>query len=502
MRHHWLIAGLLTFTVLPAPSQAQTIHVALNQDPDVLDPTFSASPFAGHVYAGMCDKLFDLDANVNIVPMLATGYRYDDPTHLILTLRPDVRFQDGEVLDSNAVVYSLNRNITAKASRRALALSPVQSVESVDPLTVRVTLKGASAQLVTTLAGVAGIVVAPKAAETAGDQFGLHPVCAGPFSFDSRVAQDRIVLRRFAGYWNAAAYHFEQVIYLPMTDPLLRLANLRTGNLDLIGFVPPSDLPTVKKDDRLKIMTAAQMSYTGIIFNVGHGARAQSPIGQNVLLRQAFDAALDRKALSDVAFDGMFPPTIQPGFHGSPYYIDSMPPPPRDLAKAKALLQQAGVSLPVPVELMVVNNPWAAQTAEVIQSMVNEAGFDLRIKLTEYATSLQAGRNGDFQGYQIDGGGSVDPDGDFWPFLHTGGASNSSGYSNPSLDKILDDARVTLDIGARRALYAEALEIERQDLPIVYLFNNATIMAMRRNLDGLIVVPDGVIRLKGARLVD
>jgi len=342
VRHLWLAVALLVMSAtLPAPSAAQTLRIALNQEPDVLDPTSAAASSPP-----MCSR----DVRQAVRSRREPQHRADARHRLSLrgsdTSGPHpaagISFHNGEKLDAEAVAYTFNRNLTAKGSRRALGLAALGSVEVVDPLTIRLVLKAPNAAFLNRLADFVGIVFAPKAAEADGDKFGLHPVCAGPFAFESRVAQDRIVLRRFPGHWNAGAYHFDEVTYQPMTDPHARIANLQTGAIDLIGFVPPSDIPTVKKDARLKIGIGRQMAYTGIIFNVGRGPAGQLPAGQNALVRQAFDAALDRKALSDVAFDGMFPPTIQPGFQGSPYYIASQPPPPRDLARAKACCSRRG----------------------------------------------------------------------------------------------------------------------------------------------------------------
>src|SRR5512135_340357 len=103
---------------VPALAQERILHVGLREDPDLLDPTLGSSYVGRIVYAAMCDKLFDLDTKLNIVPQLATGYHYDDPTHLVITLRAGVTFQDGEKLDAEAAKYSLMRHLTLKGSMR------------------------------------------------------------------------------------------------------------------------------------------------------------------------------------------------------------------------------------------------------------------------------------------------------------------------------------------------------------------------------------------------
>lgn len=492
---HLLLAAMLLFT--PALARAESLKIALSEDPDILDPTLGSSFVGRIVYSAMCDKLFDLDAKLNVVPQLATGFTYEDPTHLVIKLRPGVVFHDGEKFDAEAAKYSLMRHLTMAKSMRVGEINAIGSVEIIDPLTIRLVLKQPSSPLIAQLTDRAGIMMSPKAAEAAGANFGLHPVCAGGYAFDSRVAQDRIVLKRFPGYWDAANMHFDEVTYLPMVNSSVRVANLQAGSIDMVQAVPPTDMETVKKDPKLKLAIFDGLGYTGINFNVNNGPAAQSVIGQNALVRQAFEAAIDRQAIIDVVFNGMFTPTIQANNPASPFFVAKFQPPGRDLAKAKALLKQAGVALPVPVELTATNAPDSQQVAEVIQSMVKEAGFDLKIKTMEFASSLQAGYKGEFQAYMIGWSGRADADGNMWALMHSKGTFNYGHHTNPEMDALLDQARLVTDVAARRDIYAKVWEIQRKDMPLVYLYFAKQIVGMKKNLDGYAPVPDGLIRVRG-----
>eukprot|EP01037_Dinobryon_pediforme_P001865 gene1866-1894_t len=491
-----LLAPLFT----PLAADAQTLRIGLREDPDILDPTLGSSYVGRIIYSAMCDKLFDLDENLRIVPMLATSYRYEDPTHLILELRPGVTFHDGEKFDAEAVKYKINRDLTAKGSMRAGEINSIQSVEVVGPLTVRIILKAPASQLLAILTDRAGIMISPKAVEAAGDKFGLAPVCAGPYAFESRVAQDRITLKRYPGYWNAKDYHFDTVIYQPIVSPSVRLANLQAGSLDLVEYITPTDIDAVKKDPKLKVAIGDGLAYTGITFNTDNGPAKATVAGQNKLVRQAFDLAIDRTALIQVVYNGMYSPTVQANTPSSPYYIKDFAPPERNVEKAKALLKQAGVTLPVPITLTATNSPDIQQAAEVIQSMVAEAGFDLKIKTMEFASSLTAGYAGDFQAYMIGWSGRSDPDGNMWQMLHTGGTFNYGKYSNPQVDNLLDEARKVTGIEERRAFYSGVWKQEREDLPLVYLWTSRNVVGMRKEVTGFKQVPDGLIRLQGVSL--
>src|SRR3954452_25232989 len=216
-------------------SQAQTLRVGLAEDPDVLDPSLARSFVGRVVFASLCDKLFDIDDKQNIVPQLATSYEWSaDNKALTLKLRQGVTFHDGEKLDAAAVKFSLERHKTMAGSNRRGELAPVATVDVVDPQTVRLNLSAPFAPLLAQLADRAGMIVSPKAAQAEGDKFGAKPVCAGPFKFVERVAQDRIVVERFPNYWRKDDVHFDRVVYLPIPDSTVRLANLRAGQLDLI----------------------------------------------------------------------------------------------------------------------------------------------------------------------------------------------------------------------------------------------------------------------------
>ncbi len=498
MRRFLLAAALLASGL--APAAAQSLHIGLSADPDLLDPTLGSSYYGRIVYAAMCDKLFDLDEKLNIVPQLATGFHYEDPTHLIITLRPGVTFQNGEKFDAEAAKYSLMRHLTMKGSMRAGEVNTIGSVEVVDPLTIRVVLKSPSSPLIAILSDRAGIMLPPQYTEAAGDKFSAHPVCAGPFAFDSRVVQDKIVLKRYPGYWNAGAIHFDEVTYQPFPNPSVRLANLQAGAIDMVDVIAPPDIAAVQKDPKLKIDVYDGITYTGITINTDAGPAAKTAIGQSKLVRQAFELAIDRTALNQVVNNGLYTPVAQANSPSSPYFFTDIQPPPRDVDRAKALLKQAGVSLPVHVEMNVSNNPDAVQTVEVIQSMVQEAGFDLKVNAMEFSSGLSAGYAGNFNTYLIGWSGRSDPDGNMWQMLHTGGAFNYGKYSTPTMDGYLDDARKVSDVAARRALYHKVWDEERETLPLIYLWIQKNTVGMKKSIDGFVPVPDGLLRLAGVTM--
>ncbi len=491
------LLALLPLATRVSTAQAQTLRIALREDADILDPTLARTFVGRIVFAGLCDKLFDIDDKLQIVPQLATDYEYPDPKTLMIHLRPGVRFQDGTGMDAAAVKYSLDRHYTMQGSGRRSEISAMDHVEIVDPLTIRIVLKAPSAPFLAQLTDRAGMIVSPKAAEAEGKDFGLHPVCAGPMKFVERVAQDRIVLERFPDYWNKDAIHVDRVIYQPIPDSSIRLANLQAGSVDLVEFIVPTDTDAVKRNAKLRLISYDGLGYEGITFNTGNGPQSATPIGQSALVRQAFDLSIDRDALMQVVYNGMFPPAAQAVPPESPFFDPAIKPVMRDVDKAKALLQQAGVKLPVTVNLIAPNNPDIRQMAEVIQSMASEAGFDVKITAMEFASSLDNAERGGFEAYLLAWSGRIDPDGNEYVFLHSGGPQNYGHYANPAMDTLLDDARVEPDTAKRKALYGQVAALTQKDLPVAYIYTTRYFAGVSAKLAGFKPVADGIIRLQG-----
>src|ERR1700720_3206060 len=212
-----------------------TLRIGLAEDPDILDPTLARTYVGRIVFSALCDKLFDIDEKLNIVPQLALSHETSaDGKEVTIKLRPGVKFHDGEPLDAEAAKFSLERHLTFPGSFRKPELAALDHVDVVDPLTIRLVLKSPFSPLIAQLTDRAGMMMSPKAAKAEGDKFGLHPVCAGPYKFVKRVQQDCIVFEKFADYWNKDNVFIDRIVYLPLVDATVRLANLKSGGLDLI----------------------------------------------------------------------------------------------------------------------------------------------------------------------------------------------------------------------------------------------------------------------------
>lgn len=499
----WRLAVMAAALLLSSWTNAfaeTTLRIGIAEDPDILDPTLARTYVGRIVFSAVCDKLFDIDEKLNIVPQLALSHETSaDGKEMTIRLRPNVKFHDGEPLDAEAAKYSIERHMTMPGSFRKSELASVDHVEVVDPLTIKLVLKTPYAPLIAQLTDRSGMMVSPKAAKAAGDKFGLHPVCAGPYKFVERVQQDRMVFEKFADYWNKDNVFVDKIVYLPIIDSTVRLANLKSGSLDLIERVLATDIKDVRADPNLVLSTAPDIGYFGLTININND-KSKGALSQSEQVRQALDLSIDREAINQVVFNGEFTPGNQWVSPTHPYYQKAFPVRPRDLEKAKALLKEAAVKTPVPIDFMIPKGTDYEAVAQVIQSMAAEAGFDIKIRVVEFATTFKEAQAGNFQVFLINWSGRIDPDGNSYIFLHTGAPQNDGGYSNAEADKLMEQARLISDPAQRKAIYEKLTGIILKDEPIIYIYHRTLLIAHTKKLEGYRQMPDGLVRVVGLKL--
>lgn len=495
------LAGIALLATLPWVAQAQVLRVGLAEDPDMLDPTLARTFVGRIVFSALCDKLIDVDEKLNIVPQLATSHQWSaDGKSLTMKLRGGVTFHDGEKFDAEAVKFNIERHKTMQGSNRSGELRPVTSVDVIDASTVRFNLNAPFAPLLAALADRAGMMVSPKAAKASGTNFGNAPVCSGPFKFVERVAQDRMVFERYANYWNKGAIHFNRVVYTPIPDATVRLANLRAGQLDFIERVASSDIAKVSTEAKFKVSKITEIGYQGITINTGKSDKAQAnPLGRDPRVREAFELSLDRQGIVQVAMDGEATAGNQWVAPSNSFYAKNVPIPKRDVARAKALLKEAGVTNPS-FTLMTPTNSDQQKIAQVVQAMAKEAGFDVKIQSTEFATSLNLADKGDFDAYVLAWSGRADPDGNVYSFLACKQPLNYAGYCKPEVDAKLNEARTKLNPAERIKAYEAVAAEAMKDRPIVYLYHRNWLWAYNAKLSGVREIPDGLLRVTGLKL--
>ncbi|RAT11861.1 MULTISPECIES: ABC transporter substrate-binding protein [Lonsdalea] len=490
---------LLAGAVMATTAQAAELRIGLQDDPDVLDPAQSRTFVGRIIYTSLCDRLVDVDNTLSIIPQLATQWTWGDGGKtLTMDLRQGVVFHDDTPFNAEAVVYNIQRYMTMPESRRKSELASVARVEAIGEYQVKFTLKSPDASLLAQLSDRAGTMISPTVGKRLGANFGSDPICSGAFKFVQRVQQDRIVLEKFPRYWNAGNIFLDKVTFLPIPDTTVRLANLQSGELDLAERISASDVAAVQQNPNLNYGKVIGPGYMALYVNIGNGPQANTPFGKDKRLRQAFSLSIDREAINQVVFEGTALAGNQPWPSTSPWYNQHLPVPARDVAKAKALMKAAGYEK-YDIELQHANNTTQTQMMQVIQSMAAEAGFNVKLKATEFATLLSEQTAGNYVLSRSDWSGRSDPDGNIHPFVTCDGGINDTKYCNPEVDKLLNEARESTDNAVRKARYDAAIKILDNDLPLIYLGHQAYLYAYAKKIAGFTPSADGMIRLTGVK---
>src|SRR5207237_1776080 len=207
--------------------------------------------------------------------------------------------------------------------------------------------------------------------------------------------------------------------------------------------------------------------YQGLTINVGKSDIAQkTPLGRDARVREALELSIDRQGLVQVVMDNEAVPGNQWVAPSNPYYAKNMPLPKRDVARAKALLKEAGVPNPT-VTLLTPTTSDAQRLALVVQAMAREAGFDIKIQSTEFATSLNLADKGEFEAYLLAWSGRADPDGNLHTMLACKGPTNYAGYCREDVEKLIDQSRTSLEPAQRAAAYDKIAQQVAKDRPII-----------------------------------
>lgn len=460
-----------------------TLTVRLFSDVSILDYAFNHDVYSGFIIQHCVEPLVALDKDAKPVGLLATGWENPDDHTYVFHLRQGVKFQDGTDLNADAVEYSLNRIHTDKASFRYQDLQYIDKIEKPDQNTVKVTLTNPFAPFLNNLSGDAGRVISPAIGEKYGKdklKVDLTGQGTGPFKFVEWKTGDHVTLARNESYWGKDAAggqlpYLDKLIARVIPDDNVALAALRSGEIDAFRpgeGPPPKDTAQVKTESSLSYASIPGLGYSYIVFN-----EAKEPFSSKEL-RQAVSFAIDRQVIAKNVFfdtalplDVIFAPSIwtyDASFH--PYLK-------RDVAKAKQLLQQAGKGSGFAFTYLTSSGSTTGQQmAELIKDQLQEAGMTMTIQQVEFAKLTQALTAGEHQAGNIGWSAGYDPDGWVYNHFSTKGALNvRSHYSNADVDKLLEQARTTLERDKRIPLYQQAQRIFMGDAAFCVLTDGNTI---------------------------
>ena len=499
------------------PAQADQVKtggalvMALSAEPDKLDPTLSRSLYSRYVFNAMCQKLYDVDSSAKIVPQLATALPTvtDGGKTVTIPVREGVKFADGTAFDAAAVKATFERNLTLKGSGRKSELGPITSVEATDAKTVVVHLSKPFAPLTAALTDRAGMILSPKATKALGKDFANAPVCVGPFKFTKRVPQNSIELSKDPNYYDAAKVHLDSISYRIITDANIRAANLRSGDVKVADSLSAQDVPSLQKEKSLSVLQSQSLGYQGVSFNVGNvdgvGSPAKAidrPEAKDPRIRQAFELAIDRAGLVKVIFNNLNTVACSPISPKSEFSSEAVQKcTPHDPAKAKALLKEAGVTTPFPIEMVTSNNPDSLRFAQALA--VHGQGRWLRPEDPAGGVRLTARPAGPRR-LRAAAARLVRPGRprcQHHQLRRHRRQPERRGLQRPGRGRPAGPGPAEPGpCRAQRPLYAQVVAILHKTDPLIYLYRQRNLTGVSNTLKGVQVFPDGVVRLSFAGL--
>ena len=457
----------------------------------------------------MCQRLYDSDSKMRVVPQLAAAMPTISKDKLTYTipLRRGVRFNDGTPFNAQAAVTSLQRHLTLPGSSRAGDFEPVASFTASGPYTLVIRLKTPLTPLPARHSS-AGYVLSPTQLAKLGDRFATDPVCVGPFMFDHRVPGDSVTVIKSPYVYDQKNVFLDKIVFKAAHDTAAAAAALKAGDLDALDSISSTELPGVKQTSSLRVLQASGLGWNGVYVNIGNRngagnlpyANTGTPLASSAKLRKAFEQAIDRKALARVVFSGGVLPGCTPVSPANEQWFDpSVKCTPYDPADAKKLVASSGISDPT-VRLLVANQTETLRLAQFIQAQEAAVGINVVIEATDTATAAARSVAGNYDAFLSSWSGGADPDTNIYLHFTTNGVRNLSGYSSPRLDFVLGNGRKALTERARKTLYRVAQQILIEDRPVIVLFTPIRYAGLASNVTGVKLFQNIILRVEYAQL--
>lgn len=476
------VAAALAPLVATQAQAAGTLTTAIALDPGSWDPidTFIVdwSSAANNIFDGLTSR----GADMKLKPGLATSWEFlDNNSRIRFKLRENVKFHNGEPFNAEAVKFTFDRLLgpEGKKGPQQSNYTSIDHVEVIDANTVDFVMKQADPVLITKLAGYGAMIVPPKYIQEKGDDyFNTHPVGTGPFKFVSYEPKVSLTLESFPEHWGGAP-KVDKLVFRMIAEANTQIAELQAGRIDIATLIPFGLAPTVEKDPKLSLISITGPTVVALRLNTQNG------ITKDVNVRKALIMGIDRDAIIKAVLLGHAKPIASFQADLSFGYDPSLKPLPFDLAKAKQMLQQAGVQPGAPVKIDFRGND--ATFREVAQAA---AGFlqalGLKASLQPYETPVLLNDiipNGktDEAWHNAWGGWTFDYDNTAYLMYHSGEKWNPYD-KDPKLDALLEKQRSIYDVKEREKVLQEIARYVADQALEIPLYNQNTIYGVNKRL--------------------
>jgi peptide/nickel transport system substrate-binding protein len=486
-----LVILLLAIFLVPgcannSSSQAAIVTVALDQNPDSLDPRIAQNAASQHLAELLFNSLVRKNDKAELVPDLALRWEMPDSKTYVFHLRNDVRFHDGRPLTSKDVRYTFRSMLdgTVPTTKAGHPYNLIASIETPDPYTIVFELKEPYAPFLLNLAvGVIGIVP-----DGAARDFGTHLTGSGPFKLVRYIQDQDVVLERNDSYFGQKA-GVSGLRFRIIPEEIVSALELRKGSLDIaLNVLAPDMVEVLKHDPKLSVMESAGSNYQYLAFNL------TDPVFRDVRVRQAFAYGIDRDQIIKYLWRNQARPadSILPPDNWA--YNGQVRTYPYDPQRARELLREAGYEHLTFTYRTNNDNDTARQTASVLQQQLRQIGVTMQIQGNEFATFFANVISGNFQVYSLRWlGANNDPD-IFNAVFHSRSVPpngfNRGHYSNSRVDDLVEFARREADMDKRRDAYREIQRILAEELPYISLFYMDNVCVYTKRIEGIRLDPE------------
>ena len=489
-----LIRGLMLATCLTASlaigAQAQRLTVAQGFDPQTLWPNGTTNAETYNGGTPVVESLFWLDGrDMKVKPLLATGFTQETPTSIIVKLRPNIRFSNGEAMNADAVIHSFKILIDPKETPAYTRyFETFTKIDKIDDLTVRMHTSVPIPPMDLTLSLF--FVVPPTYWNQVGqDGFGKRPIGTGPFLFERWVRDAELVFRRNPNYWGEAPVGINELVFKPVPDEMARAAGLMTGEYDVVKNLPAAGLNDVKRRPTARVISVPSYAICGL--NMSSWEGHNSPL-QNKKVRQALNYAVDKKSIIDnILFGNGVPLNGQLLRQSQLGYNPDLKDYPYDPARARALLAEAGFPNGFEIGFKIPSGSYAnaKEVAEAVSGMLNQVGVRPRIQIIESGEYLRQLRAREL--WPMSMTCSSPPDDPHFQMSQYHSTWRYAYHKIPELDKLIDEGQQEMDVRKRTEIYQRASQVAYNEAVLLFLYGGVDHFGTSSKVKGFAPRGDG-----------
>lgn len=496
-----LVAALLLGTALAGTASAQTLTIGVRAGPDSMDPHWSTLGGQAEALRHIFDTIVMADDKLQLKPGLALSWKPVDDTTWEFKIRQGVKFHNGSELTAEDVKFSIDRvPVVTGPMSMTIYTKQVKETKVIDKYTLHVKTNAAAPTLPNDFIR---LFVVPKSVgmEARNEQFnsGKATIGTGPYKFVSWSPKGDMVMERFDAYWGDKQ-PWQKVIRKEIPSDPARMAALKSGQVDLVNYVPATDYASMQRDRSLDTFVADTIYILNVTPNVKETLPKPAKVdGKEIAanpfrdpkVREAMDLAIDRKTLVRIVLEGLGRPANQlmpANFFGG---SKALPERPFDIAKAKQLLTEAGYPKGFELDFFCTNNrlPGDSAVCEALSQMWARAGLKINATALNATVFFPAQQKGDYSLW-MSGWGTLTGEASYTygSLVHTAdatkglGAFNKQGYSNPAVDRLLQEGSRTMDDAKRRALFEKATEVSMNDRALIPTVQLQSIWAAKKGM--------------------